>query len=283
MMVNNALRPGPDRNRTKAYSSVPAVPGATESAGQTKQDLRKAALVLAGSLLAAGLAGCAWPGSTGNPVTWKVTWFNYLDGGGLRDQCAQGGIADGDQIAWRLIYNADYLEQVRAYEIRGSLTAGGEMTVTVKGGQRPAMLSGTIDTLFDDWMHPTGAVSLSPKQMQALSAALDADGARQPAPDGLDLPSWGYYWLANGCEGGQPRFNAWKHPGPRFESLRFPAILFGLDNSNVPVEPAQPVSAGAALGMPDKTYPGIYDPRDFQSHSFTMTTSPDGLRGLPGW
>src|SRR5512139_345108 len=77
-------------------------------------------LLAALSLTAIGLTGCAYH-STGNlgagssidnPVERKFTWFSYLDAADIRNSCAAGG---PDQ--YRLVYNGQYDNHVRTYEV----------------------------------------------------------------------------------------------------------------------------------------------------------------------
>jgi len=247
-----------------------------------QKNLRSKGSLVAFALLLGAVGACAAPGYIDNPIVQKGTWFSYLDGGGLRDRCGPAVSSEVAPVRYRLIYNADYLTQVRIYEIAGSLEQGGEMTVTVKGEGRPFVFSGTVETLFDAWHHPQTTQSLTPADMAALQEALRQDGAYALAPDGERLPSYGYYWVVNGCDQGQTLFNAYRHPGPRFAQLRFPKWLKALDQSSIDWEPAQPITPGAALGRPDKPYVGIYDDKDFQSHQFEMVTKPKGFGLLPG-
>ena len=83
--------------------------------------------------------GCAYrgPASTDidNPAVQKLAWFSFLDGHDIREACASLG--PKAPAHYRLVYNGQYLEQIRAYEIVGqpsggaALTAGGGVEVSL--------------------------------------------------------------------------------------------------------------------------------------------------------
>ena len=82
-----------------------------------------AMLVLAG--------GCSYQlGGIGNPITRKFQYFSYLDGEDIRRDCVAGAPA-----RYRLVYNANYNEQVRAYDLRRNAPgSGASLTTQVFGG-----------------------------------------------------------------------------------------------------------------------------------------------------
>jgi hypothetical protein len=86
-------------------------------------------------------------------------------------------------------------------------------------------------------------VKLSEDEYLALIRALEADGFGKPAPAGLTLPSWEFYWAVSACAGGSYHFNAWLHPNADFERLAFPARLFAADKVDVPINNPRPINA----------------------------------------
>src|SRR3546814_5070289 len=75
---------------------------------QAARTLLRAAAVLLPCLL---LAACLYRGNIDDPMTIKATWLSYLNGDDMRAACVEGA-----PLQYRLIYNADYDEQLRSYE-----------------------------------------------------------------------------------------------------------------------------------------------------------------------
>ena len=76
-------------------------------------------------------AGCTYrEGGVGNPITRKFQYFSYLGGDDIRRDCVPGAPA-----RYRLVYNANYYEQVRTYDLRrGAPGSGAVLTIQVFGG-----------------------------------------------------------------------------------------------------------------------------------------------------
>ena len=86
--------------------------------------------VLGPVLLALGvLAGCAYQGAIDQPATIKATWFSYLNGDDIRSACT-----DGAPSWYRLVYNGNYGEQLRAYEVVADGTGGAYYKARVQTG-----------------------------------------------------------------------------------------------------------------------------------------------------
>lgn len=182
-------------------------------------------------LMAAVLAGCA--GGAGinldDPLSRRLNWFAYLDGDDIKRTCAPGS----DDRA-RLVLNGRYTDQVRTYEVRdggGGGTAGLETHVfaplQVNRGFGPSAIGDVLEG------RPQ-ASRLGRAEVDTLWASLADSGAFAAAPSGLRLDSEEVYWIAVGCRGGQPFFNAWRHPSARFDALTFPALLKRMERSDVP-------------------------------------------------
>src|SRR3546814_17861315 len=79
------------------------------------------------------LAACLYRGNIDDPMTIKATWLSYLNGDDMRAACVEGA-----PLQYRLIYNADYDEQLRSYEVTGTPgsagdAGGGRLVVRVLG------------------------------------------------------------------------------------------------------------------------------------------------------
>ncbi len=199
----------------------------------------------------AGLAACSYRGDIDNPATLKATWFSYLNGDDLRAACTQGA-----PLSYRLIYNADYDEQLRSYEVTGDGAAqgggGAQLTVRVLGKSGLVVNEVTFDDPLGFARWTKSEVSLDAAQLGALDAALQASGAFAPAPEGLQLFSKETYWISNLCRDGVFYFNAWRYPSQRYEAITFDERLFALDATGIAVRApvAVPKTAAAKAGVP---------------------------------
>lgn len=179
-------------------------------------------------------SGCAYrEGGVGGPVTRKFQYFSYLGGDDIRSGCVAG-----TPSRYRLVYNANYDEQVRTYEIRRNAAGSGATLVTqvFGGGGNLAAGFNPLDPT-GPWRGSSAQTQLDEASYLQLIRAIEASGFGEPAPAGLSLPSWGFYWAVAACANGQFHYNAWLHPTPRFERIQFDKILFARDTTGVAVNP----------------------------------------------
>jgi len=222
----------------------------------------KAVLVAATVLLGA----CAYrPGAISDPIQRKFQYFSYLNGDDIRQDCRRGMPA-----RYRLVYNAVYGEQVRAYDLRHSATGSGAVLFAhVFGG------GGNVST-FDPrdptgpWRGEASNVRLDEAQYLKLIRAIEASGFGTPAPEGMILPSGAFYWIASACADGQFHFNAWLYPSERFDQIRFAQLLFAHDRTGVPVNPPRPISRAEQRLKPQTDNPTL---------DFELRVGRNGLAG----
>jgi len=191
---------------------------------------------------AIAMFACAFaPARADNFLLRGFTWLGYLEGKELREGCVAGG---PDRL--RLIYNGIYQEQVRVYEAeRVSPGAGGALSARVL--TRLNLANFRLSEIFLGTRDPGSETALDAPRFDALIAAAIADGLTAPVPDGLNLPSDGFYWVVSGCLGGHYSIQGWAHPGERFAALRFPALLAAYDRTGVPFNPPRRVDAGERM------------------------------------
>src|SRR3546814_11799868 len=110
-------------------------------------------------------------------MTIKATWLSYLNGDDMRAACVEGA-----PLQYRLIYNADYDEQLRSYEVTGTPgsdgdAGGGRLVVRVLGSSGIAVNEMTFsDPLaFARWTRSEAPLGAS--VVARLNAALEASGA----------------------------------------------------------------------------------------------------------
>jgi hypothetical protein len=222
-------------------------------------------------LLCAGLAACTYRGDIDSPATIKATWFSYLNGDDIRAACGEGG-----GRRYRLIYNADYDEQLRSYEVTGDGAGGATLVSRVLG---PSGLVVNRVRLSDPlaWARWTRAVTeLTPDEMARLDRALEESGAFGPAPEGLQMFSKETYWVSNLCRDGTFYFNAWRFPSDRYAAITFDELLFALDETGVAVRApvAVPVGASARAGVPRRQ-----ESDDTRGNFFNVKVGENGLTG----
>lgn len=209
------------------------------------------------------LQACTYAGSNDNPILRKFTWFSYVGGDDIRRDCRPGQFDKH-----RLIYNATWDEQVRAYDLVQSASGEGALLfqTVFKGG------SLGIVELLNPYAGPWGGVHTDRKideaQYRALRLAIERSGLGQPSPAGLRLHSQSFYWVALGCVGGQFFFNAWDAPD-RIKAVVFDRPLFALDNTGVPVNPVHPYDWSARMDI--ETYRGT-------DTNFELMVGSNGLR-----
>jgi hypothetical protein len=221
--------------------------------------MRRGPLGHAGSLVRVlvllGLTGCA-NASLDNPIGRSLGWFNYLNGSDIRNACAE---RSGER--YRLIYNAVWGEQVRAYDIAAT-PADIAATLSVRVFFPEILNDIDLRDPLNAYRGRNGVVPLSPADMAAFREALRASGFDAPTPRGLVLPSDGFYWVVAACRDGVFHYNAYAYPSERFAAIRFDRWLFDRDPTGVAVN-----------------LPGTSEPRESPT-VFNMEVGDNGLIGV---
>lgn len=221
------------------------------------------------------LAGCAYnsAGNQGsgagidNPVERKFTWFSYLDAADIRNSCAAGG---PDQ--YRIVYNGQYYDHVRTYEITSSPQP--QLLARARGvsGDITQMRFNSFDDLLGPWNFRRSQSALKAAEWSQLRDMLHQSGFAAGDQAGLRLHSQDFYWLVAGCEGGKFHFNAWADkPGANsLTRTKFLDFLLKHDGTGVGYKPPHTVSY---MEKNDQSKgPG----RDY-SGAFLITVHNDGI------
>lgn len=174
-----------------------------------------------------------------NPVTRKFSWFSYLDAADLRESCTTGG---GDR--YRIVYNGHYREQVRTYDITLGDDGAGRLHMHVFGGAdlrdmrvEATSFVGFLTGLTNPWQGIERNALIAAEDGLALKKALQDTPANAV---GLELESYGFYWLAATCSDGRFSYRGWKWPGG-FDQTAFVPYLMAIDPSGIALNPPRVV------------------------------------------
>ena len=124
------------------------------------------------------------------PIVRTFNWFSYAGGDDIRSACESGG-----RNRVRLVYNAVWEEQVRAYEVflQPDGTAGldiGVLNDQGHGGNLSSLSLGSDGSnVTGPWRMRKGQRLLSAPEARELVGLLQASAAFGPPRDGLRAPS----------------------------------------------------------------------------------------------
>ena len=230
------------------------------------------AACLAAVFAALTLSACAYNSSArvgqgsgiDNPAERKFTWLSYLDAADIRNSCAAGG---PDQ--YRIVYNGQYYDHVRTYEV-----TGGQMMARARGtsGDLTEMGFNSFDELLGPWNFQRSQAVLTPAEWTKLRDLLHQSGFAQGNQDGLRLHSQDFYWLAAGCESGKFSFNAWADKPRALPLTRTDFLDFLLKHDSTGVSYVPP----RAVTYMDKNDQSKGQGRDY-SGVFVITVHSDGI------
>lgn len=197
------------------------------------------ATMAAVTLLAAVPAAAQRPDrNVEKPVVRSFHWFDFVAANDIRAACVPGG-----RSRLRLIYNALWEEQVRAYDIflQPDGTAG--MNIGVLEGQGNVttgitnMLISTPSDIFAPWSMKGGQRLLNAAETRDLVGLLEESRAFGPPRDGMRLPDNDFWWTVASCRNGVWGFQAYHYPTDGFANVKFSARLFSWDAVPIPVNP----------------------------------------------
>lgn len=212
------------------------------------------------------VAACTGTGSrVDQPLTRKFAWFSYLNGDDIRERCTAG--------RWevRLVYNGNYEKQVRSYHIVGDGGGGAYVTARATPGDYGTLTRLSLSDPLQPWRWRKSDMQIDGESRDVLAQSLARSGIYEPAPDGMRLPSWAWYWVSIACRDGEVFFNAWTYPSERWDRVRFREALAPYDETGVPFNQPQ----RAAPFKPAGTSP---DEKGGSSH-FQLTVGRNGLTG----
>lgn len=166
------------------------------------------------------------------PIVRSVNWFGYVAGDDIRAACQPES-----RSHIRLIYNALWEEQVRAYDLflQPDGTAGLEVGVLADQGVVATLSISNGADVTNPWRMKKAQRLLSAGETQGLLGALQASAAFGPPHDGLRLPDNDFWWTVASCRNGVWGFQAYHYPTDGFANVKFADRLWALDGVRVPI------------------------------------------------
>lgn len=196
-----------------------------------------------------------------SPLTRSFYWFRYVAGTDIRERCTTGGL---NHI--RLVYNAIWDQQVRAYDMALQGANGATLVTRVIAdiGNLSYVEVRDWNGLLDPWRGKRAETRLPAADATRLIALLDESGGFGPPPAGLELPSNDYWWTVASCRNGRWGFAAYHYPTDKFARVRFAEALFAADKT------------GVAVSLPKDLPPAIF--RGDRTRQWRLAVGRDGLR-----
>lgn len=214
---------------------------------------------LAASLL---VSACSDASRVDRPVIGHFAWFPYVGGEDIRDSCRPGSPA-----RYRFVYNAVLDVQIRSYDLVRT-DSGATLQVRVPhSGFALVDYRGDAANPFSPRRDVTTTLDVT--AYRAIARQLEDDGFGRPTAIGQNLPSWDHYWVVSACADGKFHINGWRNGTPGFAALRFPALLYAQDRTEIPVNPISSNLYGDHL---TRMRQGASD------MNFDIQLVPDGLR-----
>jgi hypothetical protein len=217
----------------------------------------------------ATLAACGDPAKVDNPVLGRFAWLPYLAGEDIKSACA-----DGAPARYRFVYNAVFDEQVRTYDLVRT-ESGATLEARVSGGDVRFLEFNFGASWRPETIKRRSDATLDREAYLALIRQVEADGFGAAPEEGMRLQSYDFYWAVSACAGGKFHFNVWRNETPGFAALRFPALLFAQDTTDIP--PAKPYA---------QTYAAHFDRQRDKSgrdQNFEIIVRNGGLMGSAPW
>ncbi|MBO6783078.1 MAG: hypothetical protein JJ899_07385 [Alphaproteobacteria bacterium] len=188
-----------------------------------------------GVAAAAILAACTtYTGSTDNPIERSLTWFSYVAGDDIRASCTAGS-----RDHFRFVYNANYEQQVRAYDLQG---VEGGADYLARARNRPGNVARfQFSNPLGPWELDRSTARLTNAQAATIIDAFGRDAAAAPDPAGQQVKSNEYYWIVSSCNAGTFRIWVFDQDRVDLSGLAFVPELRAFDETGVAFREARRV------------------------------------------
>lgn len=178
------------------------------------------------------VTGCVYqPGDEASPWTRRATWFSFIAGDDLRAACRPGA-----PDRFRIIYNGNWSEQVRIYQVGADEPRVLEQRVI----EQPSASEFSLSDPLAPWRGTAKSLTLSDEEYAVLLHHLEQSGAYRSPDATLTLAADQFYWLAASCHDGTFHLAAWLYPSDAFAHASFVTWLTAIDTTGIPVNPPRP-------------------------------------------
>ena len=178
------------------------------------------------------LASCSYEGGSEQPVIRKFTWFSYIAAEDMRKKCKYTSSSQ-----YRFVYNGNYNEQVRTYDISHTEKDRYKIkiNVTEEADISSIVLNRNEPDLFKPWRPKSSATDVSGKEIDILKRTLKNIDFFDSPPPSINLESMNFYWVVSTCIEQKFSQNAYVWPEESFKNARFPKILSIWDYTDIPI------------------------------------------------
>jgi hypothetical protein len=173
------------------------------------------------------VAACSNVEQARTPVVGRLSWFALLEGRDIREACVPGAPA-----RYRLVYNGDYEDQTRVYDLVRTPDGATLRTVVSTANATLFSYGGGYKNPWRPERESTAALDLD--AYRTLARTLEADGFGAPTRTDIAFPSWDYYWIVTACAEGKFHINGWRAAGSTASALAFPTLLLAHDKTEIP-------------------------------------------------
>jgi hypothetical protein len=185
------------------------------------------------------LAGCTtFTGSIGNPFERSFTWFSYVAGDDIRAACAAG-----EPDTYRIVYNAFYERQIRAYDLR--IRDEGAELLSRARNRAGNVARFQLNNPLGPWELERSEAVLDAAATATLVAAFARDAAAAPPSAGRQVASNEFYWIVAACRSGTFGLTVFEQGPSDLGALAFPPALLAHDSTGVALKPAERVEGFA--------------------------------------
>lgn len=197
------------------------------------------------------VGACSGSVSVNDPIARRLSWLDYVTGADFRRACAASA-----RERYRLVFNADFMVQVRTYDLVAD-DAGALVTGRVfRGG---FSIDRAFPSLQEGFIGQVGHGQLSAGAFADLRHAL-ADSRTFHEGSSVYLRSDSFYWAVLSCKDGQFWAQGFTGPSEVLEALPFRRLLLANDPTGVPIRVQRTVPADRATD-----FGAVYSPMQSES------------------
>jgi hypothetical protein len=172
------------------------------------------------------VAACSNVEQARAPAIGRLSWFALLEGRDIREACVPGAPA-----RYRLVYNGNYEDQTRVYDLVRTPDGASLRTVVSTANITLFSYDGSAKNPWRPERESTANLDL--ETYRAVARAVEADGFGAPTRTEIAFPSWSYYWIVSACAEGRFHINGWLAADKDGAKLTFPALLMAQDKTEI--------------------------------------------------